>query len=389
MSLATLLSFLFVVPVAAMLAFIFAHGQCRAITRNTFLEAIRQPIFVVLILVGALMIILNPFLAAYSMDPGSGDNAMLVDLDLSTLFIVGVILAAFTATGVVASEMESHTALTVVSKPVPRAVFILGKFAGVCGAIAVAIYILTLVVLFTIRHKVMQNASDQLDGPVIILGGGGALAALFLAAAANYLYKRVFTSTFTILLAAVLTLALLLIMVIAPQWTFQSPLHDWLDHDSQMLQIAIGSALIAQGVFIITALAVACSTRMSQVMTLMACLIVLVLGLTVGRIANDVNAALGITQNASTFQSISIIAGSEETFVRKALFILGKLLYLAAPNFQFHSPSEAISKGSSLVHDADGNFSLSYLALVSTYTTCYTAALLGLGVALFQKREVS
>jgi len=389
MQLPTFLSYFFVLPVAALLGLVFIHGQCRAIARNTFLEAIRQPIFVVLILVGSLLIILAPFVASYSMEPGSGDNRMLVDLDLSNLFILGMILAAFTATGVVASEMESRTALTIVSKPVPRPFFILGKFAGVCGAIAIALYILLIVVLFTIRHKVLQNASDHLDGPVILFGLGGALAALLLAAAANYLYKRVFTSNFTLLLAGLLTLAFLLIMVTAPDWTFQSPLHDWQDHESQMLQITIGTLLIAQGVFIITALAVACSTRMSQVMTLMTCLIVLLLGLTAGRISHEVNAALGITDTSSAFQSISIIADSDETGVRKALFIMGKMLYLAAPNFQFHSPSEAISKGSSLIHDTEGNVSFTYLASVTTYTTCYTAALLALGIALFQKREVS
>lgn len=363
--------------------------QLLTITRNTFLEAIRQPIFVVLILVGAIFMVICPFLAAYSMDPGEGDNRMLVDLQMGNLFLIGMFLAAFTATGVVAAEMESRTALTVVSKPVPRPVFIVGKFLGVAGALAVANYILLITVLFTIRHRVLQNASDQLDGPVLTFAVGGLFVAFFVAAAANYLYNRVFTSTFTALLAGILTLSLIMVSLIGPDWSFQSPLHDWQDHDNQMFEIAIGAVLMLQGVLVLTAVAVAFSTRLSQVMTLMVCLVVLAIGLFTGKISQSVDAAMGIPEAASVWESLSIIAGSDNSFARKALYIAGKSLYLVAPNFQFHWPTDAITQGNSLIEDQDGRFSLSYLTGVTAYTTAYIAALLALGVALFQKREVA
>ena len=360
-----------------------------SITRNTFLEAIRQPIFVVLILVGALFMVICPFLAAYSMDPGSGDNRMLVDLQMGNLFFIGMFLAAFTATGVVAAEMESRTALTIVSKPVPRPLFILGKFLGVSGALLVAHYILLITLLFTIRHKVLQNADDGLDGPVLLFGVGGLALAFVCAAAANYLYNRVFASVFTGLLAGVLTVSLLMVSLIGPEWSFQPPLHDWQDHAGQMFQIVLGAWLMFQGVLIVTAAAVACSTRLSQVMTLMICLIILPIGLTSGTIAQLVDATLGIPGNASAWQSFQAIAASDHTFVQKAVFAVGKILYLLSPNLQFHWPSDAITQGHSLVHDPDGAFSISYLARVSAYTAAYLTALLAAAVALFQKREVS
>lgn len=364
-------------------------NQLFAITRNTFLEAIRQPIFVVLILVGALLMVICPFLAAYSMDPGEGDNRVLVDLQMGNLFLIGMFLAAFTATAVVAAEMESRTALTVVSKPVPRPIFILGKFLGVAGAIIVANYILLLTLLFTVRHRVMQNASDQLDGPVLTFAVGGLILAFLIAAAANYLYKRVFTSTFTTLLAGILTLSIILVSLIGPGWTFQSPLHDWQDHDHQMFQIAVGSVFMLQGVLILTAVAVAFSTRLPQVVTLLVCLVVLAIGMFTGQIAQGIDETMGIDQTASAWQSVSIIAGSDNSFSKKTLYILGKMLYLVAPNFQFHWPTDAITQGNSLLHDPEGKLSLSFLARVFAYTAAYVAALLALGVALFQKREVS
>ena len=41
------------------------------------------------------------------------------------------------------------------------------------------------------------------------------------------------------------------------------------------------------------------------------------------------------------------------------------------------------------MHDNDGNVSLSYLVTVSSYTLSYIAAVLGVAVLMFQKREVS
>ncbi|MEM9416179.1 MAG: ABC transporter permease subunit [Planctomycetota bacterium] len=363
--------------------------QFFAISRNTFLEAVRQPIFVVLILVGTLLMLLNPFFAAYSMEPGEGDNRMLVDLGLGTLFLAGMFLAAFTATGVVASEMESRTALTVVSKPVPRPIFILGKFVGVAGAIASALYILLLVLLLTVRHRVMQNASDQLDGPVIVFSILAVVGALAIAAAANYLYRRVFTSMFTGMLAGLLTVAFLFVLMVAPDWSFQPLMHDLAERDYQMVQIMIAGFLIAQGVMLLAAIAVALSTRLSQVATLLACLVVLVLGLVAGAISQHINQRLNLDPLAPTFQTIQPILNSGEPFLQKALYLAGKALYAILPNFQFHWPSDAISLESSLIHDEHGEFSLSYLSAISLYTAAYTTAILALGVALFQKREVN
>ncbi|MDX1681939.1 MAG: ABC transporter permease subunit, partial [Phycisphaeraceae bacterium] len=129
-------------------------GQLFTISRNTFKESIRQPIFVVLIFVAGLLLVLNPSLAAYTMED---DDRLLVDLGLSTLFLIGLLLAAFTATNVLTVELENRTVLTVVSKPVPRPVFMLGKFLGVAAAILIAFWTLSTIFLLTVRHGVMTT----------------------------------------------------------------------------------------------------------------------------------------------------------------------------------------------------------------------------------------
>lgn len=364
--------------------------QLSSITRVTFVEAVRQPIFVVLLLAGTLLMVLNPFMAAYSMEPGAGDNRMLVDLGLGTVFMVGVFLAAFTATGVIHQEMANKTALTVVSKPVPRPVFVVGKFLGVAGAIVLAAYLLMLVFLFTLRHKVLQNVSDPIDWPVILFGVGAVLLALALAGAGNYLYNKVFTSSFTLALLITLTAGFALVTMINKDWGFQSPVTDFAADDGRMAQVAVGGVFITQGLLILTAFAVALSTRFSQVVTLVVCLgVVMPLGMMSGALSQLVNQAVGIEADAGLITSISTVFQAELPALRKLFYTLGKLIYLLAPNFQFHWPADAINQSHSLTHDADGNLALGYLAAVTGYTAMYIAAVLGLAVVLFQKREVS
>ncbi len=364
--------------------------QLSSITRVTFVEAIRQPIFVVLLLIGTLAMVLNPTMSAYSMEPGAGDNKMLVDLGLGTVFLVGVFLAAFTATGVINQELESKTALTVVSKPVPRPIFIVGKFLGVAAAISIAAYLLMLVFLLTLRHRVLQNASDDIDYPVVFFGVGAVLLALALAGAGNYLYGKVFTSTFIYILLITLSLGFGLVTLIDKHWQFQSPATDFAADDARMAQVAIGGVLMLQGLLILTAVAVAFSTRFSQVVTLVICIgVVMPVGLMSGALNQLVNNAVGIASTVPVWSSIRTVFDADLTTARKAAYLFAKAVYVVAPNFQYHWPADAIAQGNSLSRDEDGALSLGYIALVLGYSWAYIAAVLGLAVVLFQKREVS
>jgi len=364
--------------------------QLASITRITFVEAIRQPIFVVLLLIGTLLMVLNPSVSGYSMEPGSGDNKMLVDLGLGTVFLAGVFLAAFTATGVISQELQNKTALTIVSKPVPRPIFILGKYIGVSGAIVVAAYLLMLVFMFTLRHRVLQNKQDPIDWPVVLFGVGAVLGALLLAAAANYLYKKVFTSTFIYTVMVTLTLAFALVTVINKDWGFQSPTTDFAADHGRIAQVAVGGLFLVQGLLILTAFAVALSTRFSQVVTLVVCLgVIMPIGLMSGAMNQLVNTSIGVEAGAPLFESLRNIYATDIPAARKGAYTLAKAVYVFAPNFQFHWPSDAITQGNSLTADAEGNFNLGYLGMVSAYTAAYITAVLGIAVAFFQSREVS
>jgi ABC-2 type transport system permease protein len=106
-----------------------------AIAHNTFTETIRQPVYGLILLVTAGMMYSCIAFAGFSLDD---DDKLLKEFGLSTLLMGGLFLAAFSAAGILAGEIENKTVLTVISKPIGRALFILGKFLGLVAALTIA-----------------------------------------------------------------------------------------------------------------------------------------------------------------------------------------------------------------------------------------------------------
>ncbi len=347
------------------------------IAHNTFTESIRQPIFVVLVLLGSLALVLNPQLAAYTMED---DNKLLIDMGLSMIACTCLFLAAFTATGVFSNEIENKTVLTVISKPVSRPLFVVGKYLGIATAIAVAYFLLSIVFALTIRHRVMSTASDHFDMPVLVFGIGGAVIAIIFATSANYLYNKVFSSTLTIALLLTQTVAFCLVLVINKKWGIQSPLTEFTSHEGELTQVVIGLGLVFQAMLVLTGIAVAASTRLGQVMTLLICIGISLLGLASNSLSQSVNAQLSIPVETGYYQSLMAIFQADLAFYQKLVYAFAKMLYMLVPNLQFFWPADAITQ--------DTPITLGLFGSVSVYAGLQIVAILAVAVALFQNREV-
>ncbi|MFP4224142.1 MAG: ABC transporter permease [Phycisphaeraceae bacterium] len=351
--------------------------QLLTIARNTFTEAIRQPIFVVLVLLGLIAMVLNPAVVNYTL---ADDNKILTDIGLSTILLVSLFVAAFTASGVLSSEIESRTVLTVVSKPVARPIFVLGKYLGVAGAIAIAFLILSLMFVLTLRHGVIQTVRDQFDQPVWLMGSLAVLGSFALAALGNYLFRWVFTSTLTLALAVSLTVATGLVLLISPDWQVQSPLTEFTAHDGRLAQITLGLVLVLEAVMLLAGVAVAASTRLGQIMTLLVCLGVFALGLSMESLSNLVDARLNLPGGVGLGESLTAVLAAEVPMGLKMVYTLAKLVYVIAPDLQFFWPADAISQGHPMT--------AGHLGTVTAYAGLYLGLLLCLAVSLFQTREV-
>ncbi len=331
-----------------------------AICRNTFVQTIRQPIYGVLIFVTFAVLVMDVPLSAWTMGAGEGeyqktDQKMLENLGLSTLLMSGLLVAAFSASSALSREIEDKTALTVISKPVARGTFVLGKFAGVAAAVAVAFYLCGLVFLMTVRHQVMSSAGDPLDMPVIFLGLGAFVLALLTAGLGNYFFGWSFISATVLSSLAMLSVAMGLIAFIGKGWQIVPIGHDVGFREIHLVlqpQLFVGMALIFMAVMILVAAVVAASTRVGQVMALLICLGFFFVGSIhprlFGRYADTVPVA--------------------------------RVLGWVVPNLTFFYPLDALT--------ADKHIPTGYLGLAVAYCACYVAALVAVGMALFQTRQL-
>lgn len=247
-------------------------SQALTIAKNTFIEATRQPIVFVLVMLSLVFQIFNTwntgFSMGYSMDDTAevtADNKLLFDIGLSTVFVFGTILAAFVATAAISREIENKTVLTVISKPISRVTVILGKYLGVAGVLFVASVIMLGFLLIAIRHGVMQTAADEVDAPVLVFGGLGLFLVIGLSAWANYFYGWSFPQTAFMLLLPVTVVVYLLLLPVGKEWKLQPISKDFLS------QVVTACAALTLAILVLASVATAASTRLGQVMTIVVC----------------------------------------------------------------------------------------------------------------------
>lgn len=99
------------------------------IARNTFLEAVRQKFFNVLVVLSIAMIVSANFFRQF--DFGSSELKFIADFGMGAVLLFGSILSVVVTAQLFFSEIENRTALTMLAKPVHRWEFIVGKFLGV------------------------------------------------------------------------------------------------------------------------------------------------------------------------------------------------------------------------------------------------------------------
>ncbi len=193
--------------------------QLFAIVRNTYLQAVRQPVFGIVIVITLAGMALAPFVTGFTLDD---DNKMLRDIGLSTLLIQGLFLACFAAANVLDSEIEDRTVLTVAAKPVGRWQFVLGKYLGVFGALVTAHYLSGLAFYMALRHGVLQTAAETSDAAVIVFGPGMMILVLLAAGALNYFYDRRFLPSVIALAVPCLTLGSVILLVVDRNFELQA-----------------------------------------------------------------------------------------------------------------------------------------------------------------------
>ncbi len=152
----TLLGFLIYFPLGRF------PGKTFAVAQAAYRETVRQPLFWFLLIFSAVFMVVSVFVPYFTFGE---DLKMMKDLQLDAVLLPTLILSVFTAAMTIAEEIEGRTAITLLSKPVARWNFLVGKFLGIFLAAVLMTLILTVILSGTVIGKIAyERIDDELPG---------------------------------------------------------------------------------------------------------------------------------------------------------------------------------------------------------------------------------
>lgn len=138
-------------------AFMSSCRRVALIARNTLREAVRQRLPYFLALLAAGMVVGAHYVR--DLHFGSSELKFIAELGFGAVALFGAVLAVMATAQLFLGELERRTVLTLLARPVGRAEFVLGKFAGVAGITGGFCALLTLVLAAVIRVRATALAA--------------------------------------------------------------------------------------------------------------------------------------------------------------------------------------------------------------------------------------
>ena len=318
-----------------------------AIAANTFLEAVRQPAYAVIVASATALIITSPYLTLFTLNQGPD---MMTDMGLATILLAGLLMAAFSASSVISEEIENKTVLTVISKPVGRGEFILGKFLGVAMALVVGCYLLTIALLVSLAGGSFESSVEtDLSIGVALAVMACMVASVCYGAYCNFFHDRPFPSRAIGAALPLFTVVLLFFSFINPDGYQRVAPFSTISG-----QVVYACIMVFWSIVVLSSVAVAASTRLAVVVNLVVCSGVFLLGL------------------LSEFLFTS-------DFSRE--YMAAKIMYRLVPNLQaFWVAQHVIAKV---------NVPFDHIIMTGLYAFFTVMAFLFLAMALFQERQVA
>jgi len=312
------------------------------IASNSFRELIRQPVYLLLMSAASLFIV---FLSTVPYFGFGDDPKMVEDMSLAVVLLAGLLMSVLCAASTVAQEIRTGTALTVLSKPVGRGVFLLGKFAGLAGALALFTGALMVAVLLASRMAFDAYGDTDLTSLLIYVA---AVAAAYAAGGfTNFFLRRPFVSDAVLAYALFTAVALAFVVnYTLLERSFDGPAKvDW--------RLVPAGILVWFALLVLAALALACSTRLDTIPTLAVCSALFLLGL----------------------MSDYLFGGPASQGAWWA-----KVAYAAVPNWQQFWATDALEQGKTIPWK--------YVLQAAGYMGVYLVGALAAALWLFEDREL-
>jgi ABC-type transport system involved in multi-copper enzyme maturation permease subunit len=133
------------------------------IASNTFREAVRDRVLYNLIAFALLLSGASILVGQISIDI---ERLVVINLGLTAVSLFGLVIAIFIGIGLVSKEIDKKTLYTVLSRPVKRWEFIVGKFFGLTGTLAVNTFFMAIGVFAALLY--VSHHFQHSDGWVLV-----------------------------------------------------------------------------------------------------------------------------------------------------------------------------------------------------------------------------
>ena len=131
-------------------------GKVWAIAFNTFKEAVRNRILYILLIFAIVLLLFSGVVQDLTV---SAQGRVIRSLGLGCINIFGLLIAVFVGIGLVYNELDKKTIYTIISKPIDRWQFILGKYFGLLLTIYINVIIMSLFFYFSLYWQ--SYTSDE------------------------------------------------------------------------------------------------------------------------------------------------------------------------------------------------------------------------------------
>jgi len=181
-----------------------------AIAVNTFKEAVRNKIFYLLLVFGIVFALSSRLVGLLTL----GDaTKVLKNVGLASINFFSVLIAIFTGINLIYKELDKKTIYNILSKPISRSDFIIGKFLGLAYTLLVA-----LVSMGTVFFLFLFISTGEFDWRILIYFGLLYLELLIITS-----ISLVFSSFSTPILSSIFTIIIYLVGHVL--WTFNEFKH--------------------------------------------------------------------------------------------------------------------------------------------------------------------
>ena len=318
--------------------------QFATIATNAFMELVRQPIFLLLTTASAAfeIFLATPYYFAFGDEPKLVKNSV-----LAVMLLVGLFGAVLTASSSLGRELRSGTALAVLSKPVGRIQFLFAKYFGLIMALTVMTYVNLVAAL--VASRMVFDAYGSTDIAALTIFYAAIVLAYAIGGFSNYFLRRPFVSDAFLAVVVMVTLAAFVIILFTKQ---KQSLGEMSSVDWRLVPAGI---LVLFALWILAALALACSTRFDMIPTLAICTGIFLVG-----IVSDY--LFGTKAQAGSWW--------------------GSVLYTITPNWQLFWLADTLETGKT-------TFYWGYVGKAFGYAAGYALAALSLAVLFFEERELS